>query len=131
MWDVIRTLVADGTTILLTTQYLDEADKLAQRIAVVDQGRVIAEGTPDELKASVGGAKYPDHRGARVRPPGCAGRARPSRLRTTQVVRERRTVAAPFATGPAGCPTWWPTSDRRGSFSTTWRSCARPSTTCS
>ena len=56
MWDVIRTLVADGTTILLTTQYLDEADQLAQRIAVVDQGRVIAEGTPDELKASVGGA---------------------------------------------------------------------------
>jgi ABC-2 type transport system ATP-binding protein len=54
-WDVIRTLVAEGTTILLTTQYLEEADELASRIAVVDSGRVIAEGTSDELKGRVGG----------------------------------------------------------------------------
>ena len=55
MWGVIQDLVDDGTTVLLTTQYLEEADRLASRIAVIDQGRVIAEGTPAELKARVGG----------------------------------------------------------------------------
>ena len=54
VWDIIRALVAEGTSVLLTTQYLDEADQLAGRIAVIDKGRVIAEGTPGELKASVG-----------------------------------------------------------------------------
>jgi len=54
VWGIVRALVAHGTTILLTTQYLDEADQLADRIAVVDHGKIIAEGTPGELKASVG-----------------------------------------------------------------------------
>jgi ABC-2 type transport system ATP-binding protein len=54
MWDTIRELVAEGCTVLLTTQYLDEADQLADRIAVIDRGRKVAEGTPDELKASIG-----------------------------------------------------------------------------
>ncbi|GGD53228.1 ATP-binding cassette domain-containing protein [Paenibacillus nasutitermitis] len=54
MWDTIRRLVKTGSTVLLTTQYLDEADQLADRIAVIDLGRVVAEGTVDELKASVG-----------------------------------------------------------------------------
>ncbi|WP_100448410.1 ATP-binding cassette domain-containing protein [Glycomyces xiaoerkulensis] len=54
VWDVIRTIVAEGTTVLLTTQYLEEADRLAARIAVIDTGKVIAEGTPGELKSSVG-----------------------------------------------------------------------------
>lgn len=54
MWDVIRTLVDDGVTVLLTTQYLDEADQLADRISVIDHGCVIAEGTPAELKATAG-----------------------------------------------------------------------------
>jgi ABC-2 type transport system ATP-binding protein len=54
VWDIVRVVVANGTTVLLTTQYLDEADQLAGRIAVIDRGKVIAEGTPGQLKASIG-----------------------------------------------------------------------------
>jgi ABC-2 type transport system ATP-binding protein len=61
LWDAIEGLVAGGTTVLLTTQYLDEADRLAERIAVIDQGLVIAEGTPDALKAQVGGDRLEIH----------------------------------------------------------------------
>ena len=57
MWDVIRGLVREGTTLLLTTQYLEEADELADTIAVVDHGRIIARGTADDLKAEVGGER--------------------------------------------------------------------------
>jgi oleandomycin transport system ATP-binding protein len=55
LWTVIRELVAERTTVLLTTQYMEEADQLAHRIAVLDRGQVIATGTPDELKARIGG----------------------------------------------------------------------------
>ncbi len=55
MWDIIRGLVAQGTSILLTTQYLEEADQLAHRVAVLDDGRIVAEGTPAELKARIPG----------------------------------------------------------------------------
>jgi ABC-2 type transport system ATP-binding protein len=51
----VRSLVTGGTTVLLTTQYLDEADRLADRVSVVDSGRVVATGTPDELKSTIGG----------------------------------------------------------------------------
>jgi daunorubicin/doxorubicin transport system ATP-binding protein len=71
VWDIVRALVGEGTTVLLCTQYLDEADQLADRIAVIDHGRVIAEGTPGQLKASVGqGALH-----VRLLDPGERGRA--------------------------------------------------------
>jgi len=57
MWDVIKGLVSSGTTVLLTTQYLEEADQLADKIAVIDKGKVIAQGTADELKTQVGGER--------------------------------------------------------------------------
>ncbi|MGY3337314.1 ABC-2 type transport system ATP-binding protein [Streptomyces filamentosus] len=69
VWDIVRAVVAQGTTVLLTTQYLDEADQLASRIAVIDHGRVIAEGTKGELKASVGsGSVHVRLRDAEQRP---------------------------------------------------------------
>jgi daunorubicin/doxorubicin transport system ATP-binding protein len=71
VWDIVRALIGQGTTVLLCTQYLDEADQLADRIAVIDHGRVIAEGTPGQLKASVGqGALH-----VRLLDPGERGRA--------------------------------------------------------
>ncbi|HQR81091.1 MAG TPA: ATP-binding cassette domain-containing protein [Actinomycetota bacterium] len=72
MWEVIRGLVREGTTLLLTTQYLEEADALADTIAVVDTGRIIAQGTADELKAKVGGERIE----VVVRNPTDAARAR-------------------------------------------------------
>ena len=71
VWDIVRALVADGTTVLLTTQYLDEADQLADRIAVIDHGKVIAEGTSSEPKSSIGGGAL--H--VRVKDPGDRERA--------------------------------------------------------
>jgi ABC-2 type transport system ATP-binding protein len=71
VWEIVRVLVAAGTTVLLTTQYLDEADQLADRIAIIDHGRIIAEGTSAELKASVGsGALH-----VRLHDPGARGEA--------------------------------------------------------
>lgn len=68
VWDIVRALVAEGTTIILTTQHLEEADQLADRIAIIDYGRIIAEGTSGELKDSVGAGtlhirlRHPEHR---------------------------------------------------------------------
>jgi ABC-2 type transport system ATP-binding protein len=73
LWDVIRELLHEGTTILLTTQYLEEADRLADEIAVVDLGRVIARGTPDELKTRVGGEVLAMRVSDRSKVPAAAG----------------------------------------------------------
>jgi ABC-2 type transport system ATP-binding protein len=72
LWALVEDLSGDGTTVLLTTQYLEEADRLAERIAVIDQGRIVADGTADELKARVGGQRLI----VRIADPGRAGAAR-------------------------------------------------------
>src|SRR6478752_1245887 len=75
MWDIVRGLVADGVTILLTTQYLEEADRLASRIALLDAGRIVAEGTPAELKRLVPGGSVRLEFGAERRRPALASAA--------------------------------------------------------
>ncbi|MEU8068154.1 MULTISPECIES: ATP-binding cassette domain-containing protein [unclassified Micromonospora] len=89
VWAIVRAVVAYGTTVLLTTQYLDEADQLAGRIAVVDHGRVIAEGTPGELKSSVGAGSV--H--IRLRDPG-------RRAEAEQVLRASLGVPVQLAADP-------------------------------
>lgn len=80
MWEVIRELVRGGVTLLLTTQYLDEADELADRIVVIDHGRAIAGGSPAELKAQTGGAHL--------------------EVTLRQAHADAATALAPFVTGP-------------------------------
>jgi ABC-2 type transport system ATP-binding protein len=90
MWDIVRELVADGVTIFLTTQYLEEADQLADRIAVLDQGHLVAEGTPGELKRQVPGSH--------------------ARLRFSDVVMldaAARLLRGSCGADPAGSQRWW------------------------
>jgi daunorubicin resistance ABC transporter ATP-binding subunit len=97
MWDVIRLLVAEGVTLLLTTQYLDEADELADRIVVIDHGRVIADGTSASLKSDTGGARLevtlsePSPAAAEALAPFVAG--------TVHVSQDGRRLRAPVRSG--------------------------------
>ena len=127
VWEIIRALVAEGTTILLCTQYLEEADQLADGIAVIDHGRVIAEGTPAQLKASVGvgrAARTPAR--PRAAPAGRAGcstaRSAPSRSSPT------RPPSRPRAPTPTGRPRRRRAGRRRRTASPTSRSASRAST---
>ena len=99
MWEVIGDLAAQGTTVLLTTQYLEEADYLATLIVVIDQGRVIAQGTADDLKTQIGGERLE----LTVAPHSDLGTAlqviRPYSSGEIQIDRERRHLAVPVTNG--------------------------------
>lgn len=99
MWEVIRDLTAQGTTALLTTQYLEEADHLAQLIVVIDQGRVIARGTANNLKTQIGGERLEltvaPHSDLNV----ALQVVRPYSSGEIQIDRERRHLAVPVTNG--------------------------------
>ncbi len=119
MWDVIRSLVTEGSTVLLTTQYLEEADALADEITVIDHGRVIAHDTPDGLKRVIGGSRIA------VRPsdPGPAARREDDLDRD----RRRRARGRPDA---ASSPCRWPARRRCRSPCPGWPPPASPSPSC-
>ena len=132
VWDAVRAMGAAGTDILLTTQYLDEADHLAAHIVIIDGGRVIAQGTPGELKSQVGAdmielhtADVPTH-AARRRGARCAGPGRADHRRGHAPLFDRRARAA-----RGSCPSSCGPSTRRRCRWRTSLSAVPPSTRCS
>ncbi len=101
LWDAIRELVAAGTDVLLTTQYLDEADHLAARIAIIDHGKVIAEGTPDELKSRAGDDVIELHVVHVADLDRAAGVLTPMGTEAPRVDRPTRSLAIPVKNGSA------------------------------
>lgn len=99
MWEVIRDLAVEGTTVLLTTQYLEEADHLANRIVVIDSGRVIAQGTADELKTQIGGERLELTVAAHSDLDAALQAVGPYRSGEIQIENERRHLAVPVTNG--------------------------------
>lgn len=99
MWEVIRGLVAEGTTVFLTTQYLEEADQFAQQIVVIDHGRVIAHGTADDLKAQIGGERLELTIAAGGDLQAALEALRPHSSGEIQIDRERRHLTVPLTHG--------------------------------
>ena len=101
MWDIITKLVDGGTTVLLTTQYLEEADRLADDIAVIDRGQVIAQGTADELKSSIGGQRVELSLVTETDADAAVDMLRGVGTTAPEVSADRRTISIAVADGPA------------------------------
>ena len=95
VWNVVRELVAGGTTVLLTTHYLEEADQLADQISVIDRGRVIADGTPEQLKSKIGGSRVDIVLNSVDELPTVAGLVERVSDGEVEIDRDRRRVSAP------------------------------------
>lgn len=114
MWDIITRLVEGGTTVLLTTQYLEEADQLADDIAVIDRGKVIAQGTSDELKSSIGGQRVELSLVSEDDSPAALEILRSVAAGEPSVSSDRRTLSVNVAHGPAALRTVLAGTEERG-----------------